>query len=82
MSARRSLLSLLFLTPLLLLCSNTVQSQSGPALSGILGGGPFYQKRETSIPELKASGFTMVEIWTIHMVNTAGDLNFNAEFPS
>jgi hypothetical protein len=60
---------------------SVVQSQSDPALSGILGGGPFYQKRETSIPEVKASGFTMVEIWTIQMVNAAGDLSFNAEFP-
>jgi len=54
---------------------------SAPALSGIFGGGPFYQKRGTSIPELKASGFTMVEVWTIHVMNSAGDLNFNAEFP-
>jgi hypothetical protein len=46
-----------------------------------------------SIPELKASGFTMVEIWTIHIRSlfgpgvkkgegvADGDLDFNAEFP-
>ncbi len=48
-------------------------------LSGILGGGPVYMDRVSSIPELKSSGFTMVEVWTIH-IEPNGDIGFNAEF--
>ncbi|MFA8343506.1 MAG: T9SS type A sorting domain-containing protein, partial [Rhodothermaceae bacterium] len=48
-------------------------------MSGILGGGPIYKNRTTSISELKSSGFTMVEVWTIH-VEANGDMGFNAEF--
>lgn len=46
----------------------------------VFGGGPIYQNRGVTIPELKASGFTEVVVWNI-AVSTAGDLNFNGEFP-
>ncbi len=56
--------------------------KSAPKMSGVFGGGPFYKKdqRVDTIKDLKRSGFTMVEIWTIH-VFANGELNFNAEFP-
>jgi hypothetical protein len=50
-----------------------------PAAS-IYGGGPIYKNRTVTIPELKASGFTEVIVWNIH-VRANGDLNFNGEFP-
>ncbi len=59
--------------------AGAVSRNSSDKMSGILGGGPIYQNRTSSIPELKASGFTMVEVWTIH-VESNGDMNFNAEF--
>jgi PKD-like domain/Secretion system C-terminal sorting domain/Ig-like domain CHU_C associated len=48
-------------------------------VAAVYGGGPIYLHDTTTIPELRASGFTTVVVWTIH-INTAGDLNFNAEF--
>ncbi len=53
-----------------------------PKMSGIFGGGPFYKEdlREKTIPNIKNSGFTMVEIWTIHLLED-GKLDFNMEFP-
>jgi hypothetical protein len=50
-----------------------------PAAS-IFGGGPIYKNRSVTIPELKASGFTEVVVWNIH-VSSTGNLNFNGEFP-
>ncbi len=49
-------------------------------VSAVYGGGPFYQTPATTIPELRASGFTTAIIWTIH-IDTAGNFNYNAEFP-
>ena len=49
--------------------------------SGIFIGGPAYYGRDYSIDELRNSGFTFAVIWTIHVMNELGDLNFNAEFP-
>ena len=49
--------------------------------SGIYIGGPTYYGRDYSIDELRNSGFTYAVIWTIHVMNDSGDLNFNAEFP-
>ncbi|MDF1548738.1 MAG: T9SS type A sorting domain-containing protein [Bacteroidales bacterium] len=51
------------------------------AQSGIFAGGPIYYDRSFSINELRNSGYTFVVVWTIHVMNTNGDLNFNAEFP-
>jgi uncharacterized protein YbdZ (MbtH family) len=60
------------------------ESDAGRLPAGItvsvFGGGPIYKNRTVSIPELKASGFTEVVVWNI-AVSTAGDLNFNGEFP-
>jgi len=56
--------------------ANTVIAQSG-----IFVGGPAYYDRDFSIDELRSSGFTFVVVWTIHVMNTNGDLNYNAEFP-
>lgn len=65
-----------FFLCLILVTNFETQAQK---MSGILGGGPIYNNRTTSIPELKSSGFTMVEVWTIH-VEANGDMGFNAEF--
>ena len=42
----------------------------------IYGGGPFYQKAGTNKDSIKASGFSTVMLWTIH-INSAGDLIYN-----
>ncbi|MFC0183521.1 Beta/Gamma crystallin [Pseudarcicella hirudinis] len=67
--------------------NNDSQLKSSPSSSKvttpaatIFGGGPIYQNRTVTIPELKASGFTEVVVWNIQ-VKTNGDLNFNGEFP-
>ncbi|RLV61589.1 hypothetical protein D5018_00270 [Parashewanella curva] len=48
--------------------------------SAIYAGGSIYKNPETSINELKNSGFDTIIVWTIH-VHANGDLNFNEEFP-
>ncbi|MGA2003229.1 MAG: hypothetical protein ABSG70_07600 [Terriglobales bacterium] len=48
--------------------------------SGIFGGGPYYKDPSVSIPELEHSGFTEAIVWSVE-VSSAGDLNFNGEFP-
>jgi hypothetical protein len=49
-------------------------------IAALFAGGPVYKKRETSISEIKKSGFTHLIVWTIH-VEANGDLGFNGEFP-
>jgi hypothetical protein len=49
-------------------------------ISAVYGGGPFYNNAAITIPEIKASGFNTVIVWTIH-IDAQGNLNFNAEFP-
>lgn len=49
-------------------------------VSAVYGGGPFYNNRTITIPEIKSSGFTTAVVWTIH-IDASGNLNFNAEFP-
>jgi len=44
--------------------------------SAIFGGGPFYQDGQAVIDTLRASGFTTVILWSIH-VHTNGDLYYN-----
>jgi hypothetical protein len=65
---------------LLLLAFSISESKAinGP---GVYGGGPIYNARTTSVPNLRESGFKWVVVWTIHVMNQNGDLNFNAEFP-
>lgn len=48
--------------------------------SAIYAGGPIYNNRNTSINELRNSGYTTVIVWTIH-IEANGDLGFNGEFP-
>ncbi len=57
-------------------CS-TALAQTG--YTGIFGGGPFY-KNSANITEIENSGFTEAIVWSVE-VNSAGDLNFNGEFP-
>lgn len=44
--------------------------------SAIYGGGPFYFGGQVTMDELKNSGFTTINFWTIH-VNSNGDLVYN-----
>lgn len=48
--------------------------------TGIFGGGPFYKNATNNILEIENSGFTEAIVWSVE-VNSAGDLNFNGEFP-
>jgi hypothetical protein len=68
---------LLLLTPLFH-CLDGMGQSCG--VSGIYGGGPFYNSASTTIPEVKASGFNTVIVWTIH-IDSKGNFDFNAEFP-
>ncbi len=56
----------------------TASAQIG--LTGIFGGGPFYKNAAKNITEIENSGFTEAIVWSVE-VNSAGDLNFNGEFP-
>ncbi|HMI85343.1 MAG TPA: hypothetical protein VK550_14710 [Polyangiaceae bacterium] len=44
--------------------------------SGVFGGGPFYNDAATVMPIMRASGFTTMVLWSIH-VRTNGDLVLN-----
>src|SRR5208282_502522 len=48
--------------------------------TGIFGGGPFYKNAANNITEIEDSGFTEAIVWSVE-VSSAGDLNFNGEFP-
>ncbi|SHK08899.1 F5/8 type C domain-containing protein [Clostridium cavendishii DSM 21758] len=52
-----------------------VQASPQP-VSAIFGGGPFYEKGQSVMNDLKSSGFNTVMIWSIH-VSATGDLNIN-----
>lgn len=45
--------------------------------SAIYGGGPFYQDGQAVMDTLRASGFTTVILWTIHVRAGSGDLVYN-----
>lgn len=65
----------------LILCLSAVKSIAQTCgVSAIYGGGPFYNNAAVTIPEIKASGFNTVIVWTIH-IDAKGNLDFNAEFP-
>ena len=70
---------LLFIAVLLFYPGMFANAQSC-GVSAVYGGGPFYQTPAISIPELRSSGFSTAVIWTIH-IDTAGNFNYNAEFP-
>jgi hypothetical protein len=59
-------------------CFNMIAQDCG--VSAVYGGGPFYNNATVTIPEIKASGFNTVIVWTIH-IDAKGNLDFNAEFP-
>ncbi len=65
---------------LLLLLLVTVSTRGIGQESAIYAGGPIYNNRNSSINELRNSGFTTVIVWTIH-IESNGDLGFNGEFP-
>ncbi|HMJ54859.1 MAG TPA: hypothetical protein VK540_22415 [Polyangiaceae bacterium] len=44
--------------------------------SGVFGGGPFYHDADTVMPTMRASGFSTMVLWSIH-VRTNGDLVLN-----
>src|SRR5246127_2077947 len=60
------------------LLSEVTAAQIG--YTGIFGGGPFYKNAANNITEIENSGFTEAIVWSVE-VNSAGDLNFNGEFP-
>jgi len=68
----------LFLLMAVAFASATAFAQTG--LTGIFGGGPFYKNAGNNITEIENSGFTEAIVWSVE-VNSAGDLNFNGEFP-
>lgn len=69
---------LFFLSVLLVINIRITAQNCG--VSAVYGGGPFYNNASVTIPEIKASGFNTVIVWTIH-IDSKGNLNFNAEFP-
>jgi hypothetical protein len=68
--------AILFL--LLITLAFSASAQTG--YTGIFGGGPFYKNASANITEIENSGFTEAIVWSVE-VNSAGDLNFNGEFP-
>ncbi len=66
----------------LLACGFAAQTASAQTtgFTGIFGGGPFYKNASANITEIEHSGFTEAIVWSVE-VNSAGDLNFNGEFP-
>jgi len=77
-SVVRSATMFLFLLMAVAFASATAFAQTG--LTGIFGGGPFYKNAGNNITEIENSGFTEAIVWSVE-VNSAGDLNFNGEFP-
>lgn len=53
-------------------------SSPGMAESAVYGGGPFYSGGTPVMDDLRASGFTTVMLWSVH-VDTNGDLHLNDE---
>src|ERR1035438_8174652 len=50
---------------------------SASASSTIFGGGPFYTGGTATMNALRASGYTTVMLWTIHVNSTSGNLIYN-----
>jgi hypothetical protein len=69
---------LLALLATVAMLGQTASAQIG--FTGIFGGGPFYKNATKNITEIENSGFTEAIVWSVE-VNSAGDLNFNGEFP-
>ena len=47
------------------------------ASSTIFGGGPFYTGGTSTMNALRASGYTTVMLWCIHVDSTTGNLIYN-----
>ena len=47
------------------------------AASAVFGGGPFYSGGTAVMNTLRASGFTTVILWSIHVDSTTGNLILN-----
>jgi len=62
----------------LILAGSLCLSGSALAESAIYGGGPFYSGGTAVMNDLRASGFTTVMLWSVH-VDTNGDLHLNDE---
>jgi hypothetical protein len=58
--------------------SGSASAQTG--YTTVFGGGPLYKHVPSNITEIENSGFTEVVVRNI-AVSSAGDLNFNGEFP-
>lgn len=69
---------LFFISSLAFACGSAHAQSTG--YTGIFGGGPLYKHVASNISEIENSGFTEVVVWSIE-VSSAGDLNFNGEFP-
>ena len=65
---------------LLLALASSVEAAAQTGYTGIFGGGPFYKNASNNITEIENSGFTEAIVWSVE-VSSAGDLNFNGEFP-
>lgn len=61
----------------LALSSVAIVPQADAATAGIFGGGPFYSGGQARMDSLRASGFTTVILWTIHINSSNGDLVLN-----
>src|SRR5689334_19797731 len=59
-----------------ILLSSAIAVPDASARSAVFGGGPFYSGGSTVMNNLRASGFTTVVLWTIH-VRSNGDLWLN-----
>jgi hypothetical protein len=64
----------------LLIITVALSASAQVGYTGIFGGGPFYKNAANNITEIENSGFTEAIVWSVE-VNSAGDLNFNGEFP-
>ena len=51
--------------------------QATAGRSAIYGGGPFYSGGQAVMDDLRASGFTTVVLWSIHIHADTGDLYYN-----
>jgi hypothetical protein len=73
----RHVVSTVFPAMTVLLCLWLAQPASVSASSAIFGGDPFYTGGTTTMNALRASGYTTVVLWTIHVDATTGNLIFN-----
>ncbi|MFI6095820.1 lysyl endopeptidase [Lentzea sp. NPDC051213] len=69
------LAAVLAISGVVALSSTQAEAQQSPR-SAIYGGGPFYQDGQAVMNTLRASGFTTVILWSIH-VHGNGDLYYN-----